>query len=199
MVEARNGISELSRSLIAHRDAVYGYVLGIVRDTAAADDVTQETLVRALRRLSTLENRERLLPWLYRIATNLCHDYYRHSSYRHRPLSLDTEAPGEDEVAASAIDTAPRLDTVLEQEDMSTCVQEYLADLPDTYRAVILLHDAEGLTNPEIAAMLGVSLATVKIRLHRARRKLREVLARACSFSTDERGVLVCDPTTPEP
>ncbi len=81
---------------------------------------------------------------------------------------------------------------------MSACVQDYLAELSDSYRAVILLHDAEGLTNPEIAEMLGVSVATVKIRLHRARAKLRAALARACSFSTDERGVLVCDPKSPE-
>jgi RNA polymerase sigma-70 factor (ECF subfamily) len=61
-------------------------------------------------------------------------------------------------------------------------------------RAVILLHDAAGMTNPEIAAMLGVSLATVKIRVHRAREKLRAALREACSFSADDRGVLVCEP-----
>jgi len=87
----------------------------------------------------------------------------------------------------------------MEQKEMSSCVQGYLAELSDPFRAVILLHDAEGLTNPEIAAMLGVSLPTVKIRLHRARAKLRDALGRACSFSTDERGVFVCDPKPDDP
>ena len=69
-----------------------------------------------------------------------------------------------------------------------------LFDLPDDYRAVMLLHDVEGLTNPEIAEMLDITLATAKIRLHRARVKLRDALNDACSFSTDERGVVVCEP-----
>ena len=86
----------------------------------------------------------------------------------------------------------------MEQSEMSACVQKYMAGLPDSYRAVILLHDAEGLTNPEIAEMLGISLATVKIRIHRAREKLRVALGQACSFSADERGVVVCEPKSTE-
>jgi RNA polymerase sigma-70 factor (ECF subfamily) len=82
----------------------------------------------------------------------------------------------------------------MEQDEMSGCVQQYVAQLSDQYRAVILLHDTQGLTNPEIAEMLDLSLATVKIRLHRARKRLRETLDRACSFSHDDRGVLICEP-----
>ena len=77
---------------------------------------------------------------------------------------------------------------------MSECVQGYLAALPDDYRIAILLHDAHGLSNPEVAELLGCPLATTKIRVHRARTRLRETLATACTFEIDERGVLVCDP-----
>ena len=77
---------------------------------------------------------------------------------------------------------------------MSACVRQYLADLSDSYRAVILLHDESGMTNPEIAEMLGLSLPTVKIRLHRARERLRAALREACSFSAENRGTLVCEP-----
>ena len=77
---------------------------------------------------------------------------------------------------------------------MSACVQGYLAALPDDYRVAILLHDAHGLSNPEIAELLGCSLATAKIRVHRARTRLRETLSTACTFEIDQRGVLVCDP-----
>jgi RNA polymerase sigma-70 factor (ECF subfamily) len=79
---------------------------------------------------------------------------------------------------------------------MSACVQGYLSELPDSYRAVILLHDLHGLAGPEMAATLGVSLPTVKIRLHRARLKLKAALAVGCEFSHDERDVLVCEPKT---
>jgi RNA polymerase sigma-70 factor (ECF subfamily) len=175
-----------SESLAIQRDALYRYVLTVVREPTVAEDLTQETLLRAHRRVSTLQDSSRLMPWLYRIATNVCLDRFRSAVYRHRPASVDADVE-------SPADPAPRLDKLLEQKEMSACVQDYLAELPDSYRAVILLHDAEGLTNPEIASMLGISLPTVKIRLHRARAKLRETLAGACSFSTDERGVFVCD------
>jgi RNA polymerase sigma-70 factor (ECF subfamily) len=188
--------SDLDQAVARHRDPIYRYVLGIVRDPAAAEDVTQETLLRAHRKLGSLEDVDRLSAWLYRIASNICRDRFRAAAYRHRPGSLGSEAedPTDASPADVADDTTPRLDKALEQREMSGCVQGYLTGLSDPYRAVIVLHDVAGLTNPEIAQMLGTSLATVKIRLHRARSKLRAALAEACSFSTDERGVLVCDP-----
>jgi len=77
---------------------------------------------------------------------------------------------------------------------MGECVQLYFKELSNSYRAVILLHDMEGMTNQEIADMLEISLDTAKIRLHRARKKLRNILEDVCHFYTDERGVLVCEP-----
>jgi len=187
---------EISSSVAAHRAAIYRYILGIVRDPAAAEDLTQDTLLRAHSKRASLEDPSKLVPWLYRIATNRCRDRFREASFRHRMSSLDAEDgdSSESSTAGTLPDAGPRLDKAMEQKEMSTCVQVYLGELSDPYRAVILLHDIEGLTNPEIAEMLGLSLATVKIRLHRAREKLRAKFAEACSFSTDERGVVVCEP-----
>ena len=185
-----------SADLIALRDAIRRYILTIVRDSTEAEDLTQDTMLRAHQGLASLKNPTRLKAWLYRIATNICYDRFRQTSRRRPPLSLD---PGDQDTPAGPADDAPRLDKVMEQKEMSACVQDYMAGLSDSYRAVILLYDVGGLTNPEIAKMLGVSLATVKIRLHRARARLRDALDRACSFSTDERGVLVCDPKPPKP
>ena len=77
-------------------------------------------------------------------------------------------------------------------------MREYLEELPDDYRAVVMLHDFEGMTNPEIAAMLGCTTATTKIRLHRARKRLRAALGDACHFSLDDRGVTVCERKSPK-
>ena len=71
-------------------------------------------------------------------------------------------------------------------------------DLLASYRTVILLHDLHGMTNPEIAQALDCSLAAVKVRLHRARLRLKEALASGCAFSHDERGVFVCERKAPE-
>jgi len=88
---------------------------------------------------------------------------------------------------------------VIERAEMSECVETFLDDLPGAYRTVILMHDLEGLTNPEIARMLGVSREAVKIRLHRARRKLRAALQGACDFAHDDRGVFVYERSPSEP
>jgi RNA polymerase sigma-70 factor (ECF subfamily) len=188
--------ADASQQLATHREAIHRYIRGIVRDAAVAEDLTQETLLRGHQKLATLEDPARLASWLYRIATNICYDRFRQAPSLDRIRSLDEEAVNDPALGGSSTlsDAGPRLDNVMEQQEMSACVQRYLADLPDSYRAVILLHDEASMTNPEIAEMLGVSLATVKIRVHRAREKLRTALRNACSFSADDRGVLVCEP-----
>ncbi len=196
MSEDRPERTESAASLIILQKTIYRYVLSIVRSPEEAEDLTQETFLRAHNKRSSLNDPAKLLAWLYRIATNVCHDRFRQSSFRSRPQSLD--ARSEDEVDSASFEPAdekaPRLDKVMEQDEMSSCVQKYLMDLPDAYRAVVMLHDIEGLTNQEIAELLSISLATAKVRLHRARSKLRAALADACSFSADERGVVVCKP-----
>lgn len=196
MLRHSQGKTESLTSLAGHRKTIYCYVLSIAGSPDEAEDLTQEIFLRAHDRLSSLQDPAKLLPWLYRIATNACYDRFRQASFRNRPQSLDGKTGGEAESTPSepADKNAPRLDKLMEQDEMSACVRKYLMDLPDTYRAVMLLHDVEGLTNLEIAEMLGISLATAKIRLHRARERLRAALSEACSFSTDERGVVVCEP-----
>ncbi len=190
-------VIEADASLAVHRRKIYRYILGIVRSPDEAEDLAQETFLRAHDKRSDLQDPAKLLPWLYRIATNLCYDRFRQASFRSRLQSLDEKRPSEVESPASfelTDEHTPRLDKLMEQDEMSTCVQKYLMSLPDTYRAVMMLHDVEGLTNQEIADLLGIRLSTAKIRLHRARARLRAALDDGCSFTADERGVLVCNP-----
>jgi len=74
------------------------------------------------------------------------------------------------------------------------CVQRCLDFLSDRYRAVILLHEAHSLTAVEIAALLGESVGTIKIRLHRARHRLQEIMQIGCSVSQSATGVPCCEP-----
>ena len=176
-----------------YRDRIHRHILHLVRDPIEAEDLTQETFLRVHRKLDSLQDRAMLGVWLYRIATNICYDRFRQSSYRHASQSLDNLSGDEEGEAQLADLDAPGLDQVVEQAEMGACVQEFLDELSDDYRTAILLHDLQGLANPEIAQVLGCSLATVKTRLHRARRKLKAALAAGCDLSYDERGVLVCD------
>jgi RNA polymerase sigma-70 factor, ECF subfamily len=185
-------IYALKTALEKERPALVGYVLGIVRNAGVAEDLAQEAILRSYLGISELRNRSCLIPWLYRIATNLCRDYFR------KQKRINEKIQSRSEMLMQANDlrdrNAPQLDKVIECTEMGECVRQYFNGLPNTYRAVIILHDLEEMTNPEIADMLNISLDTVKIRLHRARKKLRKILNNACNFYTDERGILVCEP-----
>ena len=87
----------------------------------------------------------------------------------------------------------PAPDTVAVRKEMNACIRGYVEKLSPEYKTVIILSELEGFKNREIAEIVGVSLETVKIRLHRARARLRKELETACSFYRDDRNVLSCD------
>ncbi len=182
--------SDLNETIAAQRPALLAYIRGIVRNKQVAEDLTQETMLRAHQGISGLKDPDRLIPWLYRIATNSCRDYFRKEKRADKAFQGSGDSVSPDELRD---ENAPQLDKLIECAEMSECVSRYFGMLPNPYRAVIILHDLEGLTNPEIAGLLGVSLHTAKVRLHRARNKLREMLVDVCEFYIDERGILVCE------
>lgn len=153
-----------------------------------ADDLTQEVFVRVSRALPEFRGESRLSTWVYRIASNAVVDRLRSPAFRDatRAAVLDQDALPAD-ASLGAEQAAARA-------EMSGCIRRYVSDLPPAYRLVIVLSEAEGLTNPEIAEALGVSLETVKVRLHRARRRLRQALAAGCDLDRDERNELACEP-----
>ncbi len=187
-VDSPVGVVEAPAFFEAHHDQIYRYLQSMVRDPAEAEDLAQESFLRAFRERESLREPGAALGWLYRIATHAALDRLRQRA-RRAALEADTEL---DQLEVPELDR-PTLQQTVEQEEMSDCVQRYVDRLSDSYRAVILLHDTQELTDPEIAELLGESLATVKIRLHRARRQLKSLLAGGCAFSHDERSVLTCE------
>jgi RNA polymerase sigma-70 factor (ECF subfamily) len=172
-----------------YRDRLFRYIVSIVRDTTEAEDILQEVLLRASRKYGELCAEEALSTWLFRIATHASVDHLRR---RARRLPVETWAELDELVACE--DDVPSLHATAERREMSSCVQGLLERLPDPYRSVLILADSEGFTAPEIGELLGLTLTTVKIRIHRARRMLRTELEAGCSLSCDDRGVLVCEP-----
>ena len=167
---------------------IFRYIMSMIRDTAEAEDLTQETFLRAYLRRDSLRAEGAQTAWLYRIATHVCLDRLRQYA-RRNPTESDTDLDDVD----VAEPNLPSLQQTLERDEMSECVQRYLYRLSDSYRAVILLYDMHDLTAPEIAKLLHESLSTVKIRLHRARQKLKMALAAGCEFSYDADNVLTCE------
>lgn len=190
MTESLPTQSEGRGTFAEHYPVIRRYVLGLVRDPAEADDLTQEAFLRAHRSRESLRDPDAALTWLYGIATNVSVDRLRQRARRApRHSDADPEAVSPPDPEASAA-------LLAEQEEMSSCVQGYVGELSDSYRAVLFLHDVNGLSAREIGELLGDTTGNVKIRLHRARKKLRVALEDGCEFSTDERGTLICEPAS---
>ncbi len=173
---------------------LYNYVLRMVKNQEVAEELTQDIFVNIARNLSNFRGESKLSTWIYQIATNACRDYFQTAAYKHddNATSLEEQDGSED----SSADEAQRilsLEESLIKSEMGACIREFVDGLPQEYRTVIVLHELQGLKNREIADIVPCSLETVKIRLHRARKKLRAVLAAHCEFYQDECHVLSCD------
>ncbi len=170
------------------------YVLRMVREKSAAEDLTQVVFLKVHNNLASFQDKSKLSTWIYKIATNVCLDYFRSASYKkgERTHTLESEVSRED-----SYNNEDQRDVSVEEhvikEEMGDCVREYVDGLPEDYRTVIILHDLQGIKNREIAEILSCSLDTVKIRLHRARKKLKAILESNCDFDRDDSNVLGCD------
>lgn len=161
-----------------------------------AEDLTQEVFLRVNRGLPDFKGDAKLSTWIYRIATNVATDRVRSRSFK-ETQSGKAISHGEGPLDDGGDLTGGRKSSVEREamrEEMSSCVHDYISSLPENYRAVVTLCEIEGLTNQEIAEVLGLTLETVKIRLHRGRAKLKERFEAGCTFDRDEEDVLVCDP-----
>jgi len=179
----------------SHRPRIVRYMTRLVGPDAA-EDLTQEVFIRVSRGLPGFKGAAKLSTWLYRIATNVATDRLRSRSFRQtrsdKVISLQEGSVGDADALPD--DKSPSVERRLMQDQMSSCVHDYINTLPVNYRAVVILSDIEGMTNQEISEVLELTLDTVKIRLHRGREKLKEKLRNGCSFERDEDNVLVCDP-----
>ncbi len=193
----RNSPQNFTDIFEAYQRPIYNYLLHMTQDPSVAEDLTQETFIRVHDGLPGFRGEASLATWVYRIATNLSVDHVRRKS-----TTQDTMTRSLDEVETDpetlVDDKAASPEQQAARSEMSGCVQDLIEQLPPDYRAAVVLHDLQGMTNGEIAEVLDVSLDTVKIRLHRARKKLRAALNSGCDFAHDERDVLVCEPKAEE-
>ena len=161
------------------------YLTRYVGDAATADDLLQETLVRVLRGLPGFAGRSSVKTWAFSIATHVAADHFRRPENGIQIVELD-------EAMGAQADT-PDVDEHLVIDEMNQCVRKVIASLPADYRAALVVHDLEGLTAQQTAEVCECSLATAKIRIHRARIRLKTMLRQECEFYRDSGDVLRCD------
>jgi RNA polymerase sigma-70 factor (ECF subfamily) len=156
---------------------------------ADADDLANETLIKALAAVDGFRGDAAPGTWLHRIGLNLAYDLLRRQG--REPIALTQE----DREAMETV-PAPAESDPLERRQMSQCVQEVLAMLPSAQRQLLVQADVLDHTAPEIARQTGITAGNAKIRLHRARRALQSALEERCDFHHRDGGVLCCAPKT---
>ena len=158
----------------AHLEVIRRFALSLTRNPADADDLVQETYIRALRGWRTFRPDSNLRAWLFRICRNTFLRMQR------RPRRLIAIGDGDPDVtsaiAAEARARHAALANLFDQLDVRPAVESAIDDLREPYRTVLVLVDLENRSYEEVAAILGVTMGTVKTRVHRARRLVQGAL-----------------------
>jgi RNA polymerase sigma-70 factor, ECF subfamily len=165
------------------RPAIRGFVLRMVGNDALAEDLTQETFLRAYRSLNGYRGEASEYSWLCSIALNLVRDHFR-SAGRLPEMITDADTM---EMVPSTDDNAEQ---ALLQAEMSNCVAEFLTRLPQPQYEVVVLYEMGGFNHQEIGAQLGISEPNSRVLLHRGRVALREMLKQGCSLSFGSDAIL---------
>lgn len=180
------------------RPRIHRYLRDLVGPDEA-EDICQIVFLKVHRGLAEFRGQSSLATWIYRIATNAALDRLRKRSLGMAALvESDSDAPDdascEDAAAHRAGSIAePSAESSYIRSEMNECIDAFVDTLPEIYRPVIVLSDLEGFTNREIANILGLTVDTVKIRLHRARSELKKRFESGCDFYRTETNELACD------
>lgn len=152
-----------------HQGAIFNVCYRMLGERQDAEDLTQEAFLRAHRRLETFDAERSFLPWMRKVAANLCLNHLRSRKAAH--LELDEERD------AAPVDAPSNPEAARLRAERAQAVRAALLDLPPHYRAVVELRHFQELSYAEISEALGIPLSDVKSHLFRARRKLSERLS----------------------
>ncbi|HLR26644.1 MAG TPA: sigma-70 family RNA polymerase sigma factor [Fodinibius sp.] len=161
--------------IIPHLDAMYNFALRLTSDPNDAEDLVQDTIVKAFRFFSSYEKGTNAKAWLFRILKNSYINSYRKNSKKPSQVDYDEVSTFYETIRAERTDTSDLEDKMfrdLIDDDISSALDE----LPEDFRTVVLLCDVEGFTYEEIANMLDVPIGTIRSRLHRGRNLLKSQL-----------------------
>lgn len=167
--------SDFESEMLPHLDAIYNFALKLTAEPNDAEDLVQETIVKAFRFFSSYEKGTNAKAWLFRILKNSYINIYRKKSRQPNQVDYDEVEAYYETIRSEQKDTTD-LEDLMYREMMDDDITKALADLPEDFRTVVLLCDIEGFTYEEIANMLDVPIGTIRSRLHRGRNLLRDQL-----------------------
>lgn len=178
---AREGREAAYRELIRRYERpVFSLVLRMVRDHQLAEDLAQETFIKALNAIGSYRPEFKFSSWIFKIANNAAIDHLRRREVDTLSIDGAPNATTPDDIEATALQVGDRGETPLaelEARELGGAIERAIGRLRPEYRSCIMLRHVEGLAYEEIAQLLDLPLGTVKTYIHRARHELRDMLA----------------------
>lgn len=173
----KGDLEAFNQLVLSYQDMAYHHAYALLGDADTADDVTQESFIKAFQHIDSFRGGS-FRAWLLRIVTNTAYDLMRQSKRRTtQPLFPENEDGDEIESPAWLIDRSDSVETIIEQTEETARLYQALDNLPEAYRSAITLVDFYELDYAEAARVLKVPLGTVKSRLARARLQMQEKLS----------------------
>ena len=157
---------------------VRAFVVKLTGDPSLADDLVQETLLRAYKSEEAFKGDASRTTWLCSIALNVMRDHFRTTARLPKQIS--------DSEVLLALRSDKALEDDLLQREMASCIRQYVLRLPERQRDVVALHDIAGLTHREVSSALGISQSNSRILLHRGRAALKLLLEENCTLCFDD-------------
>ncbi len=177
MQALQNGEPDACACMLKHfAPRVYAVAMRMMGDPDEAEEVLQETFISACKNIQRFEGRSALNTWLHRIATNAA--LMRLRKRKNKEVSLDNpiESLDGDDIPRQIEDWDYYPADLALNSETRDVLEQAIATLPDTLRSVFVLREIEGYSTAEVAEMLDISVSAAKVRLHRARLRLRELL-----------------------
>ena len=176
----QSGDPSAAECLVAdYGDRAYRLAIGITRNAQDAEEAVQDAFWSVIRKIGTFRGNSALGSWICRIVLNAAYQKLRGRARRRDDISLDEVLPVFDEHgqhAQAIADWSTAVDDPAAQSELRTALEAAIAEVPPAHRAIILLHDVEGVPMADVAVSLGITLAAAKTRAHRARLLLRKCL-----------------------
>ncbi len=166
---------DFEEEIVPHLDAMYNFALRLTSDPSDAEDLVQDTIVKAFRFFSSYEKGTNAKAWLFRILKNSYINNYRKQSKQPNQVDYDEVSSFYETIRADRTDTSDLEDKMF-RDLIDDDISQALEELPEDFRTVVLLCDVEGFTYEEIANMLDVPIGTIRSRLHRGRNLLKAQL-----------------------
>ena len=167
--------TDFRREMLPHLDALYNFALHLSNDHEDAEDLVQDTMVKAYRFFSSYEKGTNAKAWLYRVLKNSFINRYRKTSKQPIQVDYDEISTFYETVRSEQSETTD-MQELMYRELMGDEITKALEKLPEDFRTVVILCDIDGFTYEEIANMLDVPIGTIRSRLHRGRNLLRTLL-----------------------